>query len=51
MLLQEIQTKKKEKTLVAKAGLSFDATVRFYCSVGAWSVPKMIMMTSEKGGV
>jgi hypothetical protein len=52
MSLQEIQTKNKEKTLVVRTSLSFDATVRSYRSVGlgsgAWSVSMILLMVSTK---
>jgi len=52
MSLQEIQTKNKEKTLVVRTSLSFDATVRSYCSVGlgsgAWSVSRVMLVVSKK---
>lgn len=47
MLFQEIQTKNKEKTLVGKAGLSLDATVRSWC----WSRLQLGYVNTQKGGV
>ena len=50
MPLQKIQTKNKEKTLVAETGLSLDVTVRFYCS-WCWKRFQLGCLIPQKGGV
>ncbi len=47
MLPQEIQTKNKEKTLVAKAGLSH----MFNTAIGCWKRFQSRNLIPQKGGV